>query len=106
MKAVLFLAWAQVRAMLRRALLSMLHANDPWDGELDLSSPTLQLLIAKAEANEERERGSMICWSYFRDRVAERRELRTETEFQKRKRLIRARLDKINGRVSSMRLVV
>lgn len=107
MKSALFLLWAKLRAVLRRIVLSALHANDPWERDrfVDLSSPTLKLLIEQAEANEENERGTMICWSYFRDRVAEQRELRTEPEFQKRKRLIRARLDKLQARKASMRLI-
>lgn len=99
---------AQLRALLRRALLALIHVNDEWNREqfVDPKSPTLQLLIEQQEAANEQELGVMICWAYSRDRVVEQRERRHESEFLKRKRLAKARLDKANGRRSPLRMVV
>lgn len=84
----------RLRGYGRALWLGLTHTNDPWDRELDLQSPALRLMIARAIRAERQERGSMICWSYSRDRVVERRELLCESEFQKGDRLHRARIDR------------
>ena len=43
-------------------------------GVLNLKSPTLRVLIARAIRNERRERGAMIVRRYSRDPVVDRRE--------------------------------
>lgn len=100
------LAWW--RGTLRAVWLELQHFNDPLDRDtpIDVTRPAVKRMIARARLERMREAGAMVCWSYFRDRVAERRELRTESDFEKRKRLIRARLDKINAKKAAMRLVV
>jgi hypothetical protein len=85
----------RLRGYLRAAWLYA-ACNDRWDREyaLDLKSPALRRMLARAIRAERQERGSMICWSYSRDRVVERRELRCETDEQKRRRLVQAIADR------------
>lgn len=61
---------------------------------VDITAPTVQALIARAGANEERERGGMVAWSYSRDRIVERRELRAESPELKAARLEQAFRDR------------
>lgn len=83
---------------------------DPWHHDpamvVDLDSETVKALIAKAEANEERERGGMVAWTYSRDRVVERRELRIESTYQKAARLRKSANDKAREAARELRLVV
>ena len=71
---------------------------------VDLDSHTVQALIARAEANEERERGGFVAWTYSRDRVVERRELACESAEQKAERLERAWADR-EGNKPNLRMV-
>src|SRR5262245_27924202 len=83
------------RACLRRLWLELVAADRPWDQDVvDLNHPTLKLLIEQAEAAAELEIGAMVCWSYSRDRVVERRELSCESAFKKYERLARAAKDR------------
>jgi hypothetical protein len=66
-----------------------------WPGQfVDVSSPTVRRLIARALRNERRERASHIAWTYSRDRIVERRELALESAEQKAARLARAYKDR------------
>lgn len=84
--------------------------GDPWYHDpaqvVDVTSQTVQALIARAEANEERERGGMVAWTYARDRVVERRELRLESEIERAARVARARRDRANAALEQMRMVI
>lgn len=80
-------------------LVYALSFGEPWskqhgDTFVDLNRPTLRLLIAESIRRERRERGSMVCWSYSRDRVVERRELRCESPSLKTWRLLAASHDR------------
>lgn len=87
--------------LIASGLLYVIGATEPWDRPasqfVDVTAPSIQMLILRAEANEAREIGSMICWSYSRDRVVERRELRLEPPDQKLDRLLKAAEDKIRA---------
>jgi hypothetical protein len=61
---------------------------------IDVSSPTVQALIAAAEAHDDRQFCSYVAWSYSRDRVVERRELECETPEYKNRRLMIAAFDR------------
>lgn len=84
--------------MFWRLLFWLVDNGDPWYPDptitVDLDSPTVRRLIARAIWNERRERGGMVAWTYSRDRVVERRELALESPEQKADRLVRARLDR------------
>lgn len=72
------------------------HPRDPTQ-YVDVTSEMVRLWIVRAEDNEERERGGHVAWTYSRDRVVERRELRLESQAQKDGRLWRARADKLRA---------
>lgn len=94
--------------MFWRLIFFLVGQAEPWDTpdpawHVDVTSATVQALIARAEANEERERGAYVAWTYSRDRVVERRELSLESEDRKRARLLQASRDR-HG--SPLRMVV
>lgn len=87
--------WWKIVALVRRLWLAIAHVNEPWDPMvLDLKSPAVRRMIARALWNERRERYGMVCWSYYRDRAAERRELKLESSEKKAARLVAAFKDR------------
>jgi hypothetical protein len=72
--------------------------GEPWkpsdDNTIDVNRPAVRTMIARARLEERRGRASIVCWTYSRDRVVERRELRCESAEQKQRRLMQARFDR------------
>lgn len=86
--------------------LAQIGAVERWEpSDIDVTKPAVRKMIARAILDRRREAGAMICWSYSRDRQVERFWLWAETPFQKKKRLIRARLDKATATPRPLRLV-
>jgi len=90
-----------LKGYLRAIWIGLAHTSDPWnrDRVLDLESPGLRRMLARAIRAERQERGSMICWSYSRDRIVERRELRCESATHQAWRLTKAYRDRYRMRV-------
>lgn len=100
MKSSAWLTWSGVKALARRCWLALVYSNEPWnDGALNVTSKGFRRMVARARLDERRERGAGICWTYSRDRVVERRELRCESAEQKRRRLTSAKQDKTGLRL-------
>lgn len=81
------------------------YPHDP-DQHVDLTRLSVQALIAESEVYDDRRFGSAVAWSYSRDRIVERRELRIESGELKAARLRRAADDKAREAARELRLVV
>jgi hypothetical protein len=87
--------WTKLVALLRRVWLGLIYSNEPWDdGVVDVKTPAVRKMIARARLDDRRERGAMVCWSYSRDRVVERRELKVESDELKAARIKKAHRDR------------
>lgn len=62
-----------------RQALGYLLGDEPWEKpEIDLKSEGLKAMIARAEADNEREAGAGVVPKFSRDPVVERRERKVE----------------------------
>lgn len=86
--------WAKLVALVWRLWFSPIA--EPWDESLLARpfSPAVRKMMARARLDNMRERGVMICWSYSRDRMVERRELKHESDELKSARLRKAQRDR------------
>lgn len=108
MRMAAWWVWSKVCAVARRLWLAATDANAPWDRDqfVDLHHPAMQRAIARARLDRRREAGAGVRWTYSRDRVVERRELRIESEIEKAARVAKARRDRLNATMDHMRLVI